>query len=241
MRAVPEQKFMRNRSLESAKYIEIAKSDRKSWLSSTLRETDMRTFSTSVLAGIAEMALLGTAALAAGEAVHQMTVQLPEGGVAQIQYTGDTAPKVTFGRTPTEATWSNPFVNDALFAQMDRIDAQMDRDMDAMFRQARTISFAPIMLAPWPDGVQLNAAALRSLPPGASSFSIVSTSTGNGVCTRMVQVTETQGGKPKVVSQNSGNCGGTSGDAAVQNPTGNSSLTQIKARAPQTAPGRTSL
>jgi hypothetical protein len=216
---------MLNRALTALKDIENEVAGRKFLLSSTPRETDMRTLSTTLLAGIAGLTLLGTAAFAASEAVHQMTIQLPEGGVAQIQYTGDTAPKVTFGTAPVDAAWSNPFVHDPAFAQLARINAQMDRDMDAMLRQTRTISFAPLMLAPWPDAAQLNEAALHNLPPGASSFSIVSTSTGNGVCTRMVQVTESQGGKPKVVSQNSGNCGGASGNAAAQSPAQDSSLT----------------
>ena len=174
----------------------------------------MRTLSTTLLAGIGALALIGTAAFAA--TVHQMTVQLPEGGVAQIQYTGDTAPKVSFGTAPMDAAWSNPFVYDPAFAEMQQINAQIDRDMNALFAQTRAISFDPFMLAP--DGAQPIEAALRDLPPGASSVSVVSMSSGNGVCTRMVQVTQTRDGKPMVVSQTSGNCGTASGNVAVQNP-----------------------
>jgi hypothetical protein len=49
---------------------------------------------TSVLiAGIAAVALAGSATWAADN-VHEMTVQLPDGGVEHITYTGNVAPKI---------------------------------------------------------------------------------------------------------------------------------------------------
>ena len=91
---------------------------------------------------------------------------------------------------------------DELTALFDRIAADMDRQMDAMFRQARMLETAAVGDAPFDQ------AGFGALPAGTVSYRFVSTSTGNGVCSRSVQVTSLGAGQqPKVVSSSSGDCG----------------------------------
>jgi len=157
---------------------------------------------TAVLAGAAAIAVAGTAMAAANDS-RVMTVDLPDGSQARIEYKGDVAPKVTVESAP-------PFVParfadlgmTAPFALFDRIAADMDRQMDAMFRQARMLETAAAGHAP------LDQAAFGALPAGTVSYRFVSTSTGNGVCSRSVQVTSLGADQqPKVVSSSSGDCG----------------------------------
>jgi hypothetical protein len=50
------------------------------------------------------------------------------------------------------------------------------------------------------------------MPPGTASYTMVSTWSGNGVCTQSVEITTpANGGKPRVVSHSSGNCGSAPG------------------------------
>ena len=58
--------------------------------------------------------------------------------------------------------------------------------------------------------------ALGNLPPGTESYSMVSTWSGNGVCTQSVEITSpANGGEPRVVSHSSGNCGSAPGSTGV--------------------------
>ena len=172
-----------------------------------------------LIGGVAALALAGTAALAAGSGtpVHEITVRLPGGGIERIEYAGDVAPQVVVSPAPFGAMWPAPiaFWQDPGFAALDRISADMDRRMDTMLRNARAMA-----LVPFAGGQGLNEAALRSLPPGASSWSWSASYSGHNVCTRMFSVTEPAGGgKPQVVSRQSGYCGGSSGGgAAVESP-----------------------
>jgi|KBSMisStaDraftv2_1062788.scaffolds.fasta_scaffold119885_2 hypothetical protein len=152
----------------------------------------------------AGLTLAGTAAWAENNvsSVHEMTVQLPSGAVERIQYAGNVPPKVIIGSAPFEAFWSPPigFGIDSSFARLERISAEMNRRMEQLFRQAST---------QWPDQQTINASTLRGLPPGTTGYSWTVTSTGNGYCTHMVQITSpANGGKAQVVSNTSGNCNG---------------------------------
>ena len=61
----------------------------------------MRTFQQALLAGVAAGIVgLSGAAFAQSGKTHVMTVRLPDGGVAQIRYTGDVAPQVSVGEAP---------------------------------------------------------------------------------------------------------------------------------------------
>ncbi len=179
----------------------------------------MRTTTTVFLAGAAIAGLTGLA-LAAGPAIHEMTVQGPDGAVAQVRYTGSVAPKVTFVQGPANpfavSFWGEP----SPFAELDRITALMDRQMAQMMYQARALE---------QPGSPLSQAVLTDVPAGSASYSFVSTASGNGFCMRTTQITSSpNGGKPKVVSQTSGNCGGQSGTAAqVKNAPPSGSLQTI--------------
>ncbi len=162
----------------------------------------MRKIRTSVLAGIAALAVAGTA-LASSHDRHVMKVDLPDGSVAHIEYAGDVAPKVTFAPAMIDPVgWADPLPA-APFALFDRIAAEMDRQADVMMRQASAL---PVEHNP--GNGQVDLAALGKLPPGTVSYSFTSTGTGTGTCNRSVQVTSSgPGQQPKVVSASYGDCG----------------------------------
>ena len=158
----------------------------------------MRTVPTLILAGVAAVGLTGLA-LAAG-AMHEMTVQVPGGGVAHVRYSGDVPPKVTFVQGEVQPVAVGFWAPDSAFAELDRITALMDRQMDQMMYQARLMQ----MQAADP----LYSATLKGMPAGTSGYTVVSTMSGNGVCMRSTQITSSpNGGAPKVVTKTTGNCG----------------------------------
>ncbi len=164
----------------------------------------MRLIHASLLVGAAVLGLgaLALPAAAIDPAVHEMTLQLPGGGSETIRYTGDVAPKVTLVQAPFDVDWSTPVTSGFApsFAALDRIAADMDRQMDAFWRQAQT-------MARWSPDSSLTKASLPQLMPGGLAYSFVSESFGNNVCTRMTEITSaSNGGKPRVVSRTSGNC-----------------------------------
>jgi hypothetical protein len=176
----------------------------------------MRTFRNALLAGVAAVAIgAAGAAFAQSDNYHVMTVRLPDGGVAQIRYSGNVAPRVTFGEAPAAtdvfATMPSFFGPGSPFAAMERISAEMDREATAMFRQANAVAAEA-------NSGRLTAAALRNLPPGSQSYSFVSTMSGNGVCSQSVEITGMGNGQPpRVVRHSSGNCGPMGGAAGTVN------------------------
>lgn len=157
---------------------------------------------TAVLAGAAAIATAGTA-IAAANHNRVMTIDLPDGSLARIEYQGDVAPKVTVEPAMRFAPvrFADPAIT-APFALFDRIAADMDRQMDAMFRQVRMLEAAAAR------GTTLDRAAFGTLPAGTVSYRFVSTSTGNGTCSRSIQITSLGADQqPKVVSSSSGDCG----------------------------------
>jgi hypothetical protein len=157
-------------------------------------------------AGVAAAALAGVAAVAQTRHVHVLTIRLPGGAVEQLRYSGDATPRVTVddGRVPIETAASAEDF-DVPFAALEHIQAQMEREMDAM------LAGAP-MGAPTAVGTgqldQLQRTGLTNLPPGVSSYSVVSTFSGGHACTRTTEVTSQGAGKsPQVVSRTSGDCG----------------------------------
>ncbi len=171
----------------------------------------MRNLKTIIVASAATLALIGTAAFATqparqASAVHEMTVQLPGGGVEHITYTGDFKPTVVIA---PDGAFGAPFFAagpsfagfDRIAAQMDAVQAQMNAQMNAMLRQAHTMMLAmPNTNAPM-------AASFGGVPAGASSYSFVSTSSGTGFCSRMVEVTTDAAGKQHMTQKTSGDCG----------------------------------
>jgi hypothetical protein len=199
----------------------------------------MRLIPASLLVGATVLGLGAFALPAAGKdpAVHQMTIQLPDGGTETIRYTGAVAPKVSFVETPFAIAWPAPiaFGFEPTFAAFNRIAADMDRQMDALWQQAAA-------LQNWSNGGDLSQAALQNLGPGGSAYTVVSESFGNNVCTRMTQITSSpNGGKPKVVSRTSGNCNvGPVGTGTAPNPSSVRTIADHPAT-PATAVPRTAL
>ncbi len=136
-----------------------------------------------LLAGVASVAL-GGYALAGNPDVRTMTVQLPGGGVEEIEYTGDVAPQVSL-LPAMQGGSSDPFAALAqVSAEMDQQAAAMMNAMDAMTAGALG---QPGALVP---------AAFGQMPPGSACFqSVEITSIGDGQA-------------PKVVAHTSGDCGG---------------------------------
>jgi len=164
----------------------------------------MRTKGKAVLALISTVAL-ASAAVAAGakEKFHNLMVALPDGSVQHIRYTGDVAPQVVFVPARARIAPVGLFDDfDAPFAELDRMVAEMNRQSDAMLRQA-----AMLRAQAAPGTAGLNQAVIANMPAGSVSYSFVSTSNGNGFCSKSLQVTSYGANqKPKVVSQSSGDC-----------------------------------
>ena len=148
-----------------------------------------------ILAGLGAVTLTG-AALAASRDTHIMTVALPDGSTAKVEYVGNVAPKVTVAPAPLPG----PF---APFGLFDRSAFDMQRQIDAMMREVSQMARFPIAGAPG-----LNVAAYGNAPAGSSSVTVVTTSNVSKTCTRRTEVTsEGAGNPPKVVSSLSGDCG----------------------------------
>ena len=111
--------------------------------------------------------------------------RLPAGrvGVERIFYTGDTPPQVTLPAASPVAYAADPFV------VMQRISAEMDRETAAMMGQADAMMVDPMATAPLGAPDHLMTVNMGDLPTAARSYSFVSTMSGNGVCSRSVQIT----------------------------------------------------
>ena len=180
---------------------------------------------------IAGAAIAGLAVLAPAVArelnTHHMTVPVPGGGVAIIEYSGNVAPKISF-RPIAGPQLADPFAWSAAFdlpsfAALDRMAADMDQQMNVMMHRAEMLSRLP-----QDDG--LRSAVMHDLPPG-TSFSMVSETTSNGVCTHVTRITQGAGdAKPQVVSNTSGNCG--ERPSAALPASGDPNLTRINGDMP---------
>lgn len=160
----------------------------------------MKKLPVAIVGGIAA-ALAGTA-IAAAPKTHVMSVPLPDGSVARVEYVGDVAPKVTVAPAPLPgglwATGAFPG-----FGNFDRMIEQMNRQTAAMMQQVQQMERQPIGA---PD---MNVASYGNLPAGANSVSVVTVSNGGSTCTRTTEVVSQGAGKPpKVTNKVSGNCEG---------------------------------
>lgn len=167
----------------------------------------------ALLAGIAVLAVAGTA-LAGNHRNKVMTVNLPDGLTARVEYQGDDAPKVTVeARSPElAAAWSRS--NSAPFTMLDRISADMDRQFDAMIHPV-------LMPDAWPvdDIALVHRASDEAIPAGAVRYSYVATSSGKGFCARAVEIAS--GGpnqKPRIIASTSGHCDPANGSAPAVQP-----------------------
>lgn len=152
---------------------------------------------TKLLLGSFGLAAIAGTALAA-DRVHVMNVALPDGSVRQIRYVGEVAPRVVLVPVAAVSPIEAMFGGDSPFAMLDQVSAMMDRQADALLRQAAVLS----RNAPG-SGV-----TTANLPAGATgySYTAISSSTAGG-CTQSVQMTSFGSGQaPKVVRQSSGDC-----------------------------------
>lgn len=165
----------------------------------------MKNSKSTLFAGIAALALIGSAGLAAAHVaptMHTMTVKMPDGGLATIEYSGNVAPDVTFGHAPMPAAF---FGVASPFAAIDNISAEMNREMNTLLRQA------DMLRMPMPASNPLYNATLQGAPGTANSYSVVETMAGNHVCAQSMQMTRDAQGKTHVVRHTSGNCSGAAG------------------------------
>jgi hypothetical protein len=169
----------------------------------------MRIAKNLVLAGVAALALADGAALALAQSVPTMMVWPPDRGLAQIPYAGNVPPWAAFAPAPLAADYYGPA---STFAMLDRISAQMERDMDALMAD---VAMAPPFVSPR----SMFNFDMRNLPPGAAQYSFVSTMAGDGsYCMRSMEITRaSSGARPRVVTHTSGDCRGV-GDAGFGAP-----------------------
>jgi hypothetical protein len=170
----------------------------------------------TVLLGVAAIGLIGAVAYAAdAPQTHVLVIPLPGGGVEQIRYTGEVAPKVIVRRgSPADAAWAAQFGAESPFAMLDRIQAEMDREVAAMLQRSIAVRSAPAMSA---SRLQ---ATVGNAPAGARSYSVVSTFSGDHECTQSVEVTSQGPGQPpKVVRQSAGDCAAAQSPPAPASPT----------------------
>ena len=162
----------------------------------------MRLVKPLLLAGLASVAVAGYAGFAhAGSPdVKTMTVQLPGGGIEQIEHTGNVAPQVILSPAASPVGMTDPF---AALAQM---SAQMDQQMATMMNAMDAITAGAMA----PSGA-LEPAAFDQMTPGSASYSFVSSVSGGarGACMQSLEITAMGNGEaPRVVSHTSGNCDG---------------------------------
>jgi len=153
------------------------------------------------MAGVAAAVLAGGAA-AANRNSHVMNVALPDGSTARVEYIGDVAPKVTI-QPGGAVTFGEPPLLPS-FAGFDGMFEQMNRETEAMMRQAQQMARQPAngSAAPY-------VASFGNAPTGTTSTTVVSYSNGSGTCTRTTHTVSQGAGKPpKVTSTVSGDCRG---------------------------------
>ena len=156
-----------------------------------------------LLAGIGAIVLAATAAVAADNNVHEMTVRLPGGGVEHITYTGDVAPKVVVQPSGAAVMPQVGFMPMA-FPDMARIQADMQRQMAQMHAM---IQHANAMAAQ----------AFANAQNGAISIAAGGLPVGGHFCARSVQITTGADGKQNVVTHTAGDCGGAAQTGAPAN------------------------
>jgi hypothetical protein len=130
-----------------------------------------------------------------------MNVALPDGSVAQIEYAGDVAPKVSVA--PAAAV---PIAFADPFAEFDRMAAYMEAQHQAMMQQAAARA-APGA----PDQVTV----VGNLPAGTHFTYVSSTTDANG-CTQTVQYSsDGSSAQPRVTRTSAGSCDKATSDAPV--------------------------
>ncbi|MBW8783985.1 MAG: hypothetical protein JF593_04995 [Novosphingobium sp.] len=157
----------------------------------------MRVTRTAILAGAAALFVAG-AAEAATARLHRMNVALPEGGVVQVQYSGDVAPTVTLEPVDARTLAVDPLM--APFAELERISALMEQQQTAMLQQMAQLAKAA------QTGAARGLTLAGTMPAGSYSYTVVSTTGGNG-CTQTVEWrSDGSSQQPRVTRTSAGNC-----------------------------------
>jgi hypothetical protein len=166
----------------------------------------MRIARTTILAGAGLLLVAGTAA-AAAEKLHTMNVSLPDGSVAQIEYSGDVAPQVTVQPTEAQAAaYADPF------AELDRMAAYMEAQHQAMMQQVAAMEKAAVQAGTAAPGQMT---LVGNLPAG-TQFSYVSSTTDEHGCTQTVEYSsDGSSAQPKVTRTSAGSCDKAKSDAPV--------------------------
>ena len=151
----------------------------------------------AVLGAVAVAAAMTAPAQARDEDTHTLLVQLPNGAVEQIEYTGPVAPRIVLGPVAYAAVpgFGHGFSSDPAFAAFEHMAAMMDQQAAAMLQQ---VAQMPGLTSAMPE-----------LPPGVSGYSVVTTINNGHACTRETEVRyDGRGMQPQTVSNVSGDCGG---------------------------------
>lgn len=155
-----------------------------------------------MLGGIAAAAIAGGAFAAASPKTHVLVVALPDGSVANVEYVGDIAPKVSIAPRRLADAFGPEALAFPSFAGFDRMIAQMQHQSDEMIREAQKE-------APRAGGAAPFIASFGNMPAGVASTTVVSVSNNGVTCTRTTKVVSQGEGKaPKVTSSASGQCDG---------------------------------
>jgi hypothetical protein len=153
-------------------------------------------------AAVAAASLIGPAAAKTvarkSDDKHVIVFRLPDGSIERIRYAGNRAPQVRIVGLPASTPgFVDPFWPASPFSNLDSISAAMDRETEVMLQQVDS------MMQASPGGP---IADPNGLPSGVQGYSVVSTLSGSGVCTRSVRYIGTGDGKPRIESSVSGNC-----------------------------------
>ena len=147
----------------------------------------------ALIGGLALGAVATAPAHARDEDTHMLLVQLPNGAVEQIEYTGPVVPRVVLA--PAALGAMPGFDDDPAFAAFQRMAALMDQQAAAMLQQ---VAQTPALTG-----------AIPGLPPGVSGYSMVTTISNGHACTRETEVRYGgRGMQPQTVSNVSGDCDG---------------------------------
>ncbi|HTZ71910.1 MAG TPA: hypothetical protein VMB71_14735 [Acetobacteraceae bacterium] len=162
------------------------------------------------------LALAVVAPLAARAAArHVETIALPGGGIAEITYYGNVAPRLVIA--PEAVPAPAAFVMQDPFAMMARMSAEMDREASQMLRQA-----AELAAQPMPGPGMLSPAMLTrvsDLPAGTSSTTTVFTYDNGKSCSQTFRsVSAGAGMRPTLTSQETGDCAATASTASAPVP-----------------------
>lgn len=162
----------------------------------------MSTIRTGVLAGMAALTAVGVGIAVARDA-HTLEIQLPDGSVAQVEYSGNVTPRVMLAPVSQAVPLAFDVPDESsLFDAVDQQAAAMDRQARALMQQV-----AQLQAMPRDTSGRSAFAASGTLPTGMMHYELISSSSRSGTCTRSVEMTSFgPGAKPRVVTASSGTC-----------------------------------